>query len=27
MITHNLDLASQADRVIKLEDGKIVEGE
>ena len=27
MITHNLDLASQADRIIKLEDGKIVEGE
>ena len=27
MITHNLDLASQADRVIRLEDGKIVEGE
>ena len=27
MITHNLDLASQADRIIKLEDGRIVEGE
>ena len=27
MITHNLELASQADRIIKLEDGRIVEGE
>ncbi len=25
MITHNLDIASHADRIIKLEDGKIVE--
>ena len=24
MITHNLELASAADRIIKLEDGKIV---
>ena len=27
MITQNLELASQADRIIKLEDGRIVEGE
>ncbi len=26
MITHNLEIASRADRVIKIEDGKIVEG-
>lgn len=25
MITHNIDIAAQADRIIKLEDGKIVE--
>ena len=25
MITHNLELAREADRIIKLEDGKIVE--
>ncbi len=24
MITHNLDIASRADRIIKIEDGKIV---
>lgn len=24
MITHNMEIAKQADRVIKLEDGKIV---
>jgi len=26
MITHNLDIAKYADRIIKIEDGKIVEG-
>ncbi len=26
MITHNMEIASQADRIIKIEDGKIVEG-
>jgi len=25
MITHNLEIAKEADRIIKLEDGKIVE--
>ena len=25
MITHNMEIAKQADRVIKLEDGRIVE--
>lgn len=25
MITHNMEIAKQADRVIKLEDGKIIE--
>ena len=24
MITHNIDIAKQADRIIKIEDGKIV---
>ena len=27
MITHNMEIAKEADRIIKLEDGKIVEGE
>ena len=27
MITHNLEIAAYADRIIKIEDGKIVEGE
>ncbi len=26
MITHNMDIAKQADRVINLEDGRIVAG-
>ena len=25
MITHNIDIAKQADRIIKIEDGKIAE--
>ena len=24
MITHNIDIAKQADRIIKIEDGKII---
>ena len=27
MITHNMEIAKEADRIIKLEDGRIVEGE
>ena len=27
MITHNMEIAKCADRIIKIEDGKIVKGE